>query len=968
MTGETVTHYHVLEKLGGGGMGVVYKARDLRLDRLVALKFLPPELTRDDDAKRRFMQEARTASALDHPHICTIYDIDETTDGQVFFAMALYDGETLKKRVDRGPMPVLEAVGLVQQIADGLARAHESGIVHRDIKPANVMLTRDGLIKILDFGLAKLQGQTALTRTGTTVGTVAYMAPEQVSGQMTDARADIWALGVMLYELLTGQRPFRGDHDAAVLNAILTDTPQPLETLCPDAPPDLRRIVTRALSKNPASRYQSAREMLGDITACAHAIEERRATPRPAASIGSFLRRPAIAIPAAVLLLAAAGLAGMAIARNRRVVWAHTVAVRDIQQLTNEDQTERAFALASEAEQYIPGDPILEALTAQVSWRIAGLTTSPPGATISSKPFGAPDSEWRVMGVSPISGVRIPRTVLQWKVEHQGYETQVLAIPTFPLSFPFDIKLDAVGSVPPGMVSVVGGSFGVPLTGFDLDDVVQLAPFSIDQFEVTNRQFKEFVDAQGYDKEEYWTELAADQPGRAWKETIGRFVDSTGKPGPAIWELGTFTTGRGDYPVGGVSWYEAAAYARFRHKSLPTIYHWSRASLTSVLSPYVVPRSNFSGNGPEAVGTKQSMGPFNTYDMAGNVREWCWNTSGANRWILGGGWSDPDYMFSVPYELPPLDRAPQNGFRLADYRGQSITAELLAPIQKLARDHRRSPAVDDAVYEAFKRRFAYARTETSFKTESRVDSNPDWIRETVSFSLPYTKQRIKALLFLPKRANSPFQTVVFFTGLGQFLSGPSSDTIQLDILDFIVRDGRAVVMPIFEGAYERRDGFLDLTGEAYQTAFLEHMIHWRQELGATIDYLSTRSEFDVDHLTYLGLSFGGSTALPVMVLEPRVKVAVLLSGGFTYRNLPPEADEVNYVTRFTKPVLMVNGAYDNIFPVEAAQKPLFDRFATSHQEKRHVVLPTNHIVWGETRGQMISEVLAWLDRHLGPVN
>ena len=163
MTGETVTHYHVLEKLGGGGMGVVYKARDLRLDRLVALKFLPPELTRDDDAKRRFMHEARTASALDHPHICTIYDIDETADGQVFFAMALYDGETLKKRVDRGPMPVSEAVGLVQQIADGLARAHESGIVHRDIKPANVMVTSDGLIKILDFGLAKLQGQTALT-------------------------------------------------------------------------------------------------------------------------------------------------------------------------------------------------------------------------------------------------------------------------------------------------------------------------------------------------------------------------------------------------------------------------------------------------------------------------------------------------------------------------------------------------------------------------------------------------------------------------------------------------------------------------------------------------------------------------------------------------------------------------------------------------------------------------------------
>src|SRR5688500_10726200 len=438
-------------------MGVVYKARDLRLHRLVALTFRPPELTRDDDAKRRFMHEARTASALDHPHLCTIYDIDETADGQVFFAMALYDGETLKKRADRGPMPVSEAVSVAHQIADGLARAHESGIVHRDIKPANVMVTSDGLIKILDFGLAKLQGQTALTRTGTTLGTVAYMAPEQVSGELTDARADVWALGVVLYELVTGQRPFRGDRDAAVLNAILTVTPQPLETLCPDAPPDLRRIVTRALSKNPASRYQSAREMLGDVTACARAIEDQRAAPRAAPTIGAIVRRPAIAIPAAVVLLAAVVLAGTTFARNRRIVWAHTVAVPDIQRLTSEDQLERAFALVQQAEQYIPDDPILAGLAGQVSVNIAAFTTSPPGATLSAKPFGALDSDWRAMGVSPLRGVRIPRTVLQWKIEREGYHTQVLAIPANPLSNPLEIKLEPAGSVPPGMVAVVGG-------------------------------------------------------------------------------------------------------------------------------------------------------------------------------------------------------------------------------------------------------------------------------------------------------------------------------------------------------------------------------------------------------------------------------------------------------------------------------------------------------------------------------
>ena len=195
MEGQTVSHYRVLEKLGGGGMGVVYKALDTKLNRTVALKFLPPELTRDDEARQRFVQEAPAASALDHPNICTVYDIDSTADGQLFIAMAFYDGETLKKRIERGPLRVEEALDVAIQIAQGLKRAHEARIVHRDIKPANLMITKDGLIKIVDFGIAKLMGQTGLTRTGTTLGTVAYMSPEQVSIAEADQRPDVWALG-----------------------------------------------------------------------------------------------------------------------------------------------------------------------------------------------------------------------------------------------------------------------------------------------------------------------------------------------------------------------------------------------------------------------------------------------------------------------------------------------------------------------------------------------------------------------------------------------------------------------------------------------------------------------------------------------------------------------------------------------------------------------------------------------------
>jgi serine/threonine protein kinase len=192
MEGRTVSHYRIVEKLGGGGMGIVYKAEDLRLKRMVALKFLPPEHTRDPDAKQRLVHEAQAASALDHTNICTVHEIDETPDGQLFLAMAYYPGETLKKRIDRGPLEIDEAIDIGIQVAQGLARAHESGIVHRDIKPANIMLGSRGEVKIVDFGLAKRPDQTGLTQTGTTLGTIAYMSPEQTRGAEADARSDVW--------------------------------------------------------------------------------------------------------------------------------------------------------------------------------------------------------------------------------------------------------------------------------------------------------------------------------------------------------------------------------------------------------------------------------------------------------------------------------------------------------------------------------------------------------------------------------------------------------------------------------------------------------------------------------------------------------------------------------------------------------------------------------------------------------
>ena len=265
MIGKTISHYKIIEKLGGGGMGVVYKAQDIKLKRTVALKFLPPDMTRDEEAKDRFMHEAQAASALEHSNICNVHEIDETDDGQMFIAMAYYDGETLKKKIERGPMPLEETIDIGIQIAQGLARAHEEDIIHRDIKPANVMITNRGDVKIVDFGLAKLSGRTQLTKEGTTLGTVAYMSPEQAQGAAVDHRTDIWALGVVLYEMITGRQPFEGDYEQAVTYSIMNEDVEPLTGLRTGVPMELERIVNKALAKSPDERYQHVNEMRVDM-------------------------------------------------------------------------------------------------------------------------------------------------------------------------------------------------------------------------------------------------------------------------------------------------------------------------------------------------------------------------------------------------------------------------------------------------------------------------------------------------------------------------------------------------------------------------------------------------------------------------------------------------------------------------------------------------------------------------------
>jgi TolB-like protein/Flp pilus assembly protein TadD len=307
--GKTISHYKILEKLGEGGMGVVYKAEDTDLQRHVALKFLAPQSLGGEEEVARFVHEARSAAALDHPNICTVHEIGKAED-QTFIAMACIEGQSLKDKIEAGPMRIGEAVDLSIQIAEGLSKAHEKNIVHRDIKPANVMVTSEGQAKIMDFGLAKSAKRTVLTQEGTTLGTVAYLSPEQARGEDVDGRTDIWSLGAALYEMVTGQRPFKGDYEPAVIYSILNQEQEPVTALRTGVPMELERIVNKCLAKDKGERYQTAADLVADLRHLKRSLTETVAQSRPAvpSAAGRKSIRPwmwAFAVVAIVILAVA---------------------------------------------------------------------------------------------------------------------------------------------------------------------------------------------------------------------------------------------------------------------------------------------------------------------------------------------------------------------------------------------------------------------------------------------------------------------------------------------------------------------------------------------------------------------------------------------------------------------------------------------------------------------------------------
>jgi serine/threonine protein kinase/formylglycine-generating enzyme required for sulfatase activity/dienelactone hydrolase len=940
--GDTVSHYRILEALGAGGMGIVYKAEDTRLKRLVALKFLPVAIGQDHHAKERLVQEAQAASALDHPNICTIYEINETENGQLFLAMAYYQGETLKQRLARGPMPVEAALDLFTGVVNAVAAAHSAGIIHRDIKPANIMVTGRGDVKLLDFGIAKLQGQTALTRTGTTLGTVAYMAPEQVTGGAIDARADVWSLGVVLFEMLTARTPFAGEHDAAILHAIASKSPVPLSEIRPDVPPAVERIVARAFQKDPAARFASAGELARDLDALrsADSATVAHTTPPPPSIRG---RGRWAAAAAVVVAIAAAGLwlTHQALVRRARL--------NDMpraEELIRTEQPAEAYRLIRQLEPLLAGDAEFDKVRDGFLLPTT-ITSTPPGADVYMKGYREVDSDWYHLGRTPIE-FRLPRGYFRVRVSKPGFLTFEAARGLGDMA----ITLSPDGAIPAGMVRVSAGTAQIGNGTEPFED------FFLDKFEVTNSAYKAFVDAGGYRSPQFWQEPFA-KAGRTltFEEAMAEFRDTTGRPGPSTWELGAFSEGQGDMPVHGISWYEAAAYARFAGKVLPTVHHWRRAA---ALGPYsdILEFSNFSNKGPAIVGTYKGLGEFGTYDMAGNVKEWCWNESNGRRYILGGGWNEPNYLYSSPDTRLPFDRSAGNGVRLMKpVDAASLPAKTLDPILRLVRDYSIEKPVSDDVFRVYAQQFAYDKSALNPTIESTDDSSPFWKVERITYNAAYNRERISAYLYLPKNAKPPYQTVVYFPHSGGFALR-RFEQAEMSYLSFLVRAGRALLFPMYKGIYERRiAGF-----QPGPVAVRDGVIQQVKDLRRSLDYLSTRSDIASERLAYFGVSYGGRLAAVVLAVESRFKTAVLWSGGLSTMPRLPEIDEINFAPRVRTPILMLNGRDDFDFPVEQSQKPMFGLLGTPDADKRYVLFDGGHIF---PFNRIQKDTLDWLDERLG---
>lgn len=1013
--GTTIGRYKLLEKIGEGGMAIVYMAEQTEpIRRKVALKII--KLGMDTmQVIARFEAERQALAMMDHPNIAKVFDAGATETGRPYFVMELVRGVSITSYCDKNKVDTSQRLDLLVQVCHAVQHAHQKGIIHRDIKPSNVLVTMHDdkpVPKVIDFGIAKATNQrltekTVFTRYAHFIGTPAYMSPEQaqMSGLDVDTRTDIYSLGVLLYELLTGTTPF----DAEILRKAgyteiqriicetdplkpstklsksgqtLTDLAQQRqanpETLHKLVKGDLDWIVMKCLEKDRTRRYETAHELAGDIEHHLRNEPILAASPSLIYRAQKFWRRHAsrIAIAGVVMVLLLCLLTMTEMYRgsrkNERIQWAKGQAVPEIVELIDQQRYSEALALAKGAERHIPDDPCLVALWPHIC-RDYSIVTKPSGADVFCREYAAMDAPWEYLGRSPLEQITLPQGPLRWKIEKDGFVTYECVV-----EHSFEVRLQP--DDPTGEMVWVGPwqKVELPSTAQAPNATVDIPMHLIDKHEVTNEQFKFFVSAGGYESPDYWKGLDFVKDGRqlSWQEAMAEFRDQTGQPGPAAWEDRTYPQGQERYPVSGVSWFEAMAYARFAGKSLPTVHDWERAACLEE-SFVIVPFSNFAATGTAPVGTHCGVGHTGLYDMAGNVREWCLNAtddSGSLRYCLGGSWGEPTYMFGQKDARSPWHRSAQDGFRCVRYPQvrDSVITQICRPVPSPGwRDISDLQPFSDDEFDSYRALYQYDQRPLHARVEKVDATSPLWREETITFDAAYAGHRVIVHLFLPRAGKPPYQTVIFFPGGGAIYTTSFQGAPYRALWQCIVSSGRAVLFPIYYGTYERpsergREWTVESAAET-PLVYRDWMIRMAKDLRRSIDYLETRDDIDNQKIGYYGYSFGSINGPPLLAVEDRIDTGIFVHGGLLPINLPRSFDMILYAHRINVPVLMVNGAEDVLLPAEVSQKPMYRILKEAQPDTRYAVYPGGHGEFSLFFEQIREDVLDWLDCYLGPV-
>ncbi len=941
--------YAIERELGEGGMATVYLADDLKHERKVALKVLKPDLAAVVGAER-FLAEIKTTANLRHPHILPLFDSGEA-DGFLFYVMPYVEGESLRDRLDRqSPLPVEDALQIGAALARGLDHAHRKGVIHRDIKPANI-LVQDGEPMIADFGIALAVGtlhDDRLTSTGLSPGTPNYMSPEQVAGEHElGSTTDVYSLGCVLYELLTGAPPHTGRGSKVVLAARLTERPTNVSIVRAGVPSEVGAVLEKALEPDPADRYESARTFGEALQACLAASGPRH---RPSRAVQIAASLAVVAVVAGLLLMIRTG--GSAVTGQQ---------IATLDRLLEEGDYMTAYNFAADLRETAPDDALLNGLWLEATTPV-DLRTEPPGAAVRVR--GYQDSTWRAVGTTPLIGFPFPRGYSVLEFDLPGYRRVVTASgPSAPIEtmrlFPRDSLSEDLVWVP----------------SFESSEGLELGPFLIDKYEVTNRQFRDFVEAGGYEDRRYWEHpFVLDGVELTWDEAMERFVDRTGRPGPSTWEVSDYAAGRDEYPVGGVSWYEAAAFAAFRGRDLPTVHHWRQAAPAGD-SPWIVPASNLDREMLLPTGVERGLARYGSYDMAGNVREWTFNAGPDGRHFRGGSWDDAAFRYVNDLTRSGFNRDASNGFRLATYLDRTDVEVAQTEARLLQRDYTGVEPVTDAIFASYLRLYDYDKRDLEVG-EVATDTTDLWIREQVSFDSGYGADRVVAYIYKPLEGDEPLQPIIYFPGGSASGLRSIDDYVRQDPrcsgtcyrISVLVRSGRAVVFPAYAGLFERSDVLVVPPGgdeRRLTLAYRDLDIAKHKDIRRTIDYLETRADMDADRVGYYGYSWGGWRSSVSLAVEPRIKTGIVEIGGLARFPLRPEIDPINFVTRVTQPVLMLNGRYDPLYPVEGIAGLMYDMLPLEpNVTKRIVIEDGGHFV---PRVVAAAETLAWLDEHLGPV-